>query len=86
MNPITSNFKNLGGGGQNSDKFSSRLAKVKSVFTKAYEDAKQLSTDISAAISQKNAVLTAIQSDIKKLTVTKEENDKFMANIQNLLK
>lgn len=86
MNPTSNNLSWLGGGGQSKEKFSSRLAKVKSVFTKAYEDAKQLSADISTAISQKDATVKAIQADIKALTATKEENDKFMSNIQNLLK
>lgn len=85
MNTITSNFKSLGGG-QNIGKFSSRLAKVKSVFTKAYEEAKQLSADISNAISQRNEAIKSIEVDIKTLQVTKEENDKFMQNIETLLK
>lgn len=56
------------------------------MFTKAYEEAKQLSADISNAISQQNEAIKSIEADIKTLQVTKEENDKFMQNIETLLK
>lgn len=56
------------------------------MFTKAYEEAKQLSADISNAISQRNEAIKSIEVDIKTLQVTKEENDKFMQNIETLLK
>lgn len=65
---------------------SSRLKRIKSIFTKAYTEAKQLSKDIAENIKEQEAKIRNIESDIKQLAAVKEENDRFMANIETLIK
>lgn len=65
---------------------SSRLKRIKSTFTKAYTEAKQLSKDIAENIKEQKAKIQNIESDIKQLAAVKEENDRFMTNIETLIK
>ena len=65
---------------------SSRLKRIKSIFTKAYTEAKQLSKDIAENIKEQEAKIRNIESDIKQLAAVKEENDRFMTNIETLIK
>ena len=65
---------------------SSRLRRIKSIFTKAYTEAKQLSKDIAENIKEQKAKIQNIESDIKQLAAVKEENDRFMTNIETLIK
>lgn len=65
---------------------SSRLRRIKSTFTKAYTKAKQLSKDIAENIKEQKAKIQNIESDIKQLAAVKEENDRFMTNIETLIK
>lgn len=65
---------------------SSRLRRIKSIFTKTYTEAKQLSKDIAENIKEQKAKIQNIESDIKQLAAVKEENDRFMTNIETLIK
>lgn len=65
---------------------SSRLRRIKSTFTKAYTEAKQLSKDIAENIKEQKAKIQNIESDIKQLAAVQEENDRFMTNIETLIK
>ena len=53
--------------------FSERMASIKSMFKTAHENAK------------KESQIAALQEDIKTISVTKQEAETFMSNIEKLI-
>ena len=53
--------------------FSERMASIKSMFNTAHENAK------------KESQIAALQEDIKTISVTKQEAETFMSNIEKLI-
>jgi hypothetical protein len=68
-------WKTLSGGGANP---SARLVKIKSIFTKALVEAQKLSQDLAASIETKSKELETLRN-------VKDENDRFMSNLEGLV-
>ena len=65
--------------------FSERMARIKSMFKTAHENASNLHAEMEQEIAKKESQIAALQEDIKTIDVTKQEAETFMSNIEKLI-
>lgn len=65
--------------------FADRLNATKSVFQKALEDARNLRTEMSTKIEEKNAQIESIRAEISEIDSIKEDASKFISSLEGLV-
>ena len=65
--------------------FSERMASIKSMFKTAHENASNLHAEMEEDVKSKSAQIESLQHDIETINACKEETEKFMENISQLI-
>jgi lipid II:glycine glycyltransferase (peptidoglycan interpeptide bridge formation enzyme) len=65
--------------------FAEQMAAIKSAFKIAHENANNLHAEMESEIAKKESQIAALQEDIKTISVTKQEAETFMSNIEKLI-
>ena len=65
--------------------FSERMASIESMFKTAHENASTLHAEMEEDVKSKSAQIESLQHDIETINACKEETEKFMENISQLI-
>lgn len=65
--------------------FTDRLNATKAVFSKALEDARVLSADMAAEISNKEQQIAALNTEISSIKAVESDTLKFINNLEKLV-
>ena len=65
--------------------FSERMANIKAIFKTAHESANNLHAEMEEEITKKESQITILQEDIKTISITKQEAEIFMSNLEKLI-
>ena len=66
--------------------YADRLENIKSMFQVAYNKASALNDEMQKEIETKQAQIESINAQIKEISITQEEANKFMFNLEKFIK
>lgn len=65
--------------------FADRMASIKEVFKKAYDNASTLKSEMQSQIESKEQSIAKLNSEIETINVTKKEVEQFMSNLEKFI-
>lgn len=66
--------------------YADRLGNIKSMFQVAYSKASALNDEMQKEIETKQAQIESINTQIKEISITQEEANRFMSNLEKFIK
>ena len=66
--------------------FAEKLSGVKTMFTKAYDEATKLVSEMENTISEKNQAIVNLQNEIQDIEVVRVDTARFAQKLEDMLK